>query len=600
MAKNSNWLMCNNILDISKIRTGVPGFDDLFYGGLRLPGWKETNGRDGICIVIYGDRGISKSDLAMQIMRGVNDYLKKIYGAENKLTPKYQTLNHRESELRKKYVGLEVGGMIDDIKLPDVRPEAVHTCRLCLYFPNIRERLNGMVSTCPPSLHPCDADEIKDCLICKLLRHEIINYSDRSQSMHWTYGDVSDTSNLLDNLKEDAIDAGRIFEKGKDEDAPSSNYQSIAYRRFKEFQKEISDAANELDKEKAQVDIESVGFKWSSYVIEGFTAFRDDELLRLPFTDLILKLRKTAAVSILVLDERGDRPHLNADIIVHMRYNTDIAAQYTYYELQIVKSDLQQHVHGWHKYRKLRDLSVKIYPSMHSLLTRRFSSDNAVLRLEQDNMRYPQSLLHRFQSSCARWNDVSSIGFANIISNALSDKSDKANPYSPDNTACTIELVDAQSYPALYDFVLRKTANDDTTVAVFLLGKTEQHFRQLIQSRDFPESSLKNLHYWETSLGCIWAEEYTSIIKEYIYRWKKLSKQKNLHIVIDDIANINLYPLMNREQLFIPVVANVCKNAAMLQGFDENDRGINILLSLVCTCNEISQYKQISQIINNQ
>lgn len=78
MAKNSNWLMCNNILDISKIRTGVPGFDDLFYGGLRLPGWKETNGRDGICIVIYGDRGISKSDLAMQIMRGVNDYLRDV------------------------------------------------------------------------------------------------------------------------------------------------------------------------------------------------------------------------------------------------------------------------------------------------------------------------------------------------------------------------------------------------------------------------------------------------------------------------------------------------------------------------------------------
>ena len=79
-----------------------------------------------------------------------------------------------------------------------------------------------------------------------------------------------------------------------------------------------------------------------------------------------------------------------------------------------------------------------------------------------------------------------------------------------------------------------------------------------------------------------------------------MSKQKNLHVVIDDIANINLYPLMNRERLFIPVVANICKNSSMLQGFDENDRGVNIQLSLVCTDKEIPQYKQINQIVNNQ
>lgn len=591
--------MSDNVLDISKIRTGVPGFDDLFYGGLRLPGWKENNGKDGICIVIYGDRGISKSDLAMQIMRGVDEYFKRMYGAD-KMSPKYQTLNHRESELRKKYVGLEVGSMIDDIKLPDVRSGAVHTCKLCQYFPNIRGRLNGLVNTCPPNNLPCGTDEIKNCLICKLLRHEIINYSDRSQSLHWTFGDVSDSSNLLDNLKEDAINTRDIFEKRKEEDIPSSNYQSIAYRRFKDFQKEISTAVEELDKNAIQTNSANTDFKWSSYVIEGFTAFRDDELLRLPFTDLILKMRKSAAVSILVLDERGDRPHLNADIIIHMRYNTDVAAKYTYYELQIVKSDLQQHVHGWHKYRKLRDLSVKIYPSIHSLLTRRFSSDNAVLRLEQDNMRYPQSLLHRFQNSCARGRDGESIKFADIISSALSDKSDKANPYSAANTACTIELVDEQSYQSLYESIRHQTSNGDTTAAVFLLGKTEQHFRRFIQNLNFPEASLKNLHYWETSLGCIWAEEYTSIIKDYIYRWKKLSKLKNLHIVIDDIANINLYPLMNRERLFIPVVANICKNASVLQGYDENDRGINIRLSLVCTNRDIPQYNVIEQIINNQ
>lgn len=584
-----------NELDISKICTGVSGFDDLFYGGLRLPGWNDGKGRDGICIVIYGDRGISKSDLAMQIMRGVDAYFFRLYGEDKKMSPKYKTLNHRESELRKKYIGLEVGGMIDDIKLPDIRPEANHCCKLCQFFPNLRAKLNGLVPTSLPYGQTCGLQEISQCQICKLLRHEIINYSDRSQSMHWTYGDISDMSNVLDFLKADEIDTNNIFEPGR-ENVFSSNYQSIAYRIFKDFQKEITDAADGSHKSLNN----AMDFVWSSYVIEGFTAFRDDELLRLPFTDLILKLRKTAAVSILVLDERGEKPHLNADIIIHMRYNTDEEAKYTYYELQIVKSDLQQHVHGWHKYRKLRDLSVRIYPSMHSLLTRRFSSDNAVLRLEQDNMRYPQSLLNRFRNSCALSTDKNPIPFANVINDVMSDHQDKDRSYDAKNKNYQIELIDANSYAGLYSGVLSQAQLNNTTVAVFLLGKTEQYFRRLFESSDLPEYALRNIHYWETSIGCIWAEEYASIIKDYIYRWKKVSDKKNLHIIIDDIANINLYPLMNRERLFIPVVANICKNASMLQGFDENDRGIHIQLSFVCTNENLKQFNVINQIVNNQ
>ena len=42
----------NSLLNMSKIKTNVPGFDDLFYGGLRLPESKDCNDRDGICIVL--------------------------------------------------------------------------------------------------------------------------------------------------------------------------------------------------------------------------------------------------------------------------------------------------------------------------------------------------------------------------------------------------------------------------------------------------------------------------------------------------------------------------------------------------------------------
>lgn len=587
----------NSILDIDKIITGVSGFDDLFYGGLRLPGKRgENKSRDGICIVIYGDRGISKSDLAMQIMRGVDDYFARLYGKDYQMSPKYRTLNQRESELMKKYIGLEVGKMIDDIKLPNIKADATHRCKLCKYFPDMREKLNGLVSTCPPFEQDCDASEIVSCPICKLLRHEIINYSDRSQSMHWTYGDTSNSDNLLAYLKDDAIDKKDIFDQNKD-DFVSNSYTSIAIRQFKDFQKEITDKAENLATTSCD---DKVGFVWSSYVIEGFTAFRDDELERLPFTDLILKLRKTSAVSILVLDKRGRTLHLNADIIINMRSNTDKAAEYTYYELQIIKSDLQQHVHGWHKYRKLRDLSVKIYPSMHSLLTRRFSSDNAGLRLEQGNLRYPQSLLNRFRYNCSQKMEDKPIKFANVINDVMSDHSEKTVSYNAQNITYSINLIDKQGYDRLFDEISGQVQQDDTTIAVFLLGKTEQHFRKIIQNYSLPEFALRNIHYWETSLGCIWAEEYTSIIKEYVYRWKRLYKHKNLHIIFDDFANINLFPLMERERLLIPVIANICKNASMCLGFDENDREVFVRLSFVCTNNSIPHYETIKQLVDNQ
>lgn len=591
----------NKILDISKIKTGVPGFDDLFYGGLRLPGWKGgDSSRDGICIVIYGDRGISKSDLAMQIMRGVDEFLGKYYKTKNKLTPRYRTLNHRESELRKKYLGLEVGNMVNNIKLPNCDDECSCTCKLCSYFPDIREAVGGMPSVIPNN-GTCGNEEIKNCYICKLLRHEIINYSDRSQSMHWTYGNTSDTDNLIANLDVKSIETGDIFDKDNT-DTISSDYASIAYRQFKKFQEEIS---QKIDSDNNQADGDrdkdkDNDFAWSSYVIEGFTAFRQDELERLPFTDLILKLRKTSAVSILVFDERGAKLHLNADILIHMQYNTDEIAKYMYYQLEIVKSDLQQHVHGWHKYRKLRDLSVKIYPSMHSLLTRRFSSDNAVLRLEQDNMRYPQSLLNRFRYNCALHDGKVSEHAAKTIKSAIEDNHDRMVVYSPSNSTVKVQLIDSDKYKALYDDIAHETLNDDTTIAVFLLGKTEQYFRRIVSDYGLSENALRNVHYWETGIGCIWAEEYTSIIKDYIYRWKKRSGHTNLHIVIDDYANINLFPLMNKEPLLAPALVNICKNASMCQGFDENDRGIQIILSFVCTNPDIPQNRVIQQLVNNQ
>lgn len=585
--------MDDNGLNISKIKTGVSGFDDLFYGGLRLPGWNRNNTRDGICIVIYGSRGISKSDLAMQIMRGVDSYFKRQPVGERILCPKYKTLNHRETELRKKYVGLEVGEMINNIKLPDTESLEDEECRLCRYFSRLRDNLGAIIDGSLPPTDACSRSFAERCSICKLLRHEIVNYSDRSQSMHWTYGDVSDASNLIDVLNEDAIQIGDIFEEDNN-NIVSSRYLSIPYRQFKDFMAEIGrDSTGDNRNEENQQS----GFNWSAYVIEGFTAFRDDELQRLPYSDLILKLRKAAAVSILVFDERGMKLPLNADIIIHMQQSMDEVAQYTYHQLQVVKSDLQQHVHGWHKYRKLRDLSVKIYPSLHSLLTKRFSSDNAVLRLEQDNMRFPQPLLNRFSQYCAQYG-VGSADYASTLRNIMRNGEGQGTVYAARNSSAEVRLIEFDNYQSEYRNLLRDVRENGSTLSVFLLGKTEQCFRRFLDREALSIETLKNIHYWETTLGCIWAEEYASIVKSYVGRWaRRASDNASLHIVFDDFANINLFPLMNRESLLIPALVSICRNVSL--GL-YSEVGAKVTVSFVCTNPSTIQYQTINQIINNQ
>lgn len=583
----------NFSLDISKIKTNVPGFDDLFFGGLRLPELKDGSGRDGICIAIYGNRGIGKTDLAMQIMRGVDDYLNKHSVDGKQLTPKFRTLNHRESELKKKYIGLEVANMLGTILSPESIEDKV-TCNVCKYFPKVKERITSKASLNIPNYGNCSTEQMNNCAICKLIKHEIINYSDNSQSLHWTFGNISDSKNYIDSLDITSMSTSDIFD---DYNKENNEYTSVAYKLFKKYQKDIYDA---VESKKNKNDNKTNDFKWSSYVIEGFTAFETDELKRLPFTDLILNMRKTSAVSILVFDERGKHLHLNADIIINMEYNTEIESQYMYYQLQIIKNDLQQHVHGWHKYRKLRDLSVKIFPSMHSLLTRRFSSDNAVIRLEQKNLRFSQPLLNHFKNQCANNKNDNYVDYDKTLTDYIRVKDqDQDKVYNENNLLFNISLIDKDKYDDfIYNSIGELSKNEDVAISLFLLGKTEQFLRKRLSEHNLSKDIRERINYWEPGLGCMWAEEFASIVKEHIKRWRKSSSGNKLHIIIDDFANINFFPLMEKERLLIPALVNICKSAVMQKGFDDSN-DISIQLSLVCTSSNDS-YKIIKQFVDNQ
>lgn len=585
-------------LYFSKIRTNVPGFDDLFYGGLRLPDIRKDKHMKGICIVIYGERGVSKSDLAMQIMRGVDNFFKINSPNGFKLQPRFYSMNHRQSEWKKHYRGAEIVDMLDIIKAPEDVPEAESVCKLCDYFKDLRS-LRSIFSLIPEmSIDGCRCGAINTCPICKLVRHGLIVYNYRSQSLHWNVGNMSDMDNYLSYMSEDAIDTSSVFNVNEENES-GELFEKTSLQMFNDMQEKVYKAADQLEK----TEEENRFFYWSACVIESFTAFRDDDLERLPYADLMRKLRQVAAVSIMVFDERGAKQHLNADIIIHMTQSVDTRTSYQYKKLRIVKSDYQPHVQGWHKYRTIYGMKVLVYPSIPYLLMSRFEIDNAVTRLEHESLRYPQWLLHEFQTKYVMSSKEENTGerVQCIVSDILSNRECEIKPYDERNTTSAIAMIETpQEIDGLYRQVDLQLQKEDTTVVVFLLGKTEQEFRKFVVERNYPDYSLDNIHCWEATSAYVWPEIFASVVRQYVSRWKRCSTHKHLHIIIDDFANISLYPLMNNEPLLPSALVAICRNATILRGMEDNSRGIHITLSMVCTSSQSKYYQPLLQLKENQ
>ena len=586
-------------LYLSKIRTNVPGFDDLFYGGLRLPDIRKDKHMDGICIVIYGERGVAKSDLAMQIMRGVDKFFKQNSPNGMKMRSRFCSINHRESEWKRHFFGVEVLDMLDVIKAPEDYSHPESICKLCTYFKDLDSIRKVLPPTPNMTLGGCHCEAINTCPICKLIRHEIIVYNSRSQSLHWNVRGNSDMDNFVSFMSDDVIDTFGIFNSDT-KNIGEGLYEKTSLQLFNEMREEVYEAVEKLE----TISDNERYFYWSSCVMESFTDFSDDDLERLPYPDLIRKLRKAAAVSILVFDERGAKLHLNADIILHMTKSIDLKTSYQYQQMHIVKSDCQPHVQGWHKYRVVNGIKIIVYPSIPYLLQTRFEIDNVVTRLEHESLRYPQGLLQKFQSEFIISKDNGNIGDRALctIAAVLSKKEGSITPFDENNTASCVKIIESDAEcDRLYAQVDEQLKyQQDTSVVVLLLGKPEQVFRERVKDRNYSESCLKRIHYWEATSAYLWPEYFASVVRRYIARWKNCSSHHHLHIIIDDFAKVGLYPLMNNEPLLPLALANICRNATALRGWEGNKRGIYITLSMLCTSPQSNYYNTLLLLKNSQ
>ena len=184
---------------------------------------------------------------------------------------------------------------------------------------------------------------------------------------------------------------------------------------------------------------------------------------------------------------------------------------------------------------------------------------------------------------------------------SLAEKENKNIVYSADISPYKIELIETDSdYDSFMDRVVSAVNEKNTTIAFFLLGKTKQNLRRRLSGCYLQGSDLENIRYWELSLGCIFTEEFVYIVKEYINRWIANSEHKTLHLVFDDFANINLFPLMARESQLISTIVNVFKNSVICRGYENNRRGVNLKISFICSDRTIDIYNKIKQVIEIQ
>lgn len=566
--------MANTVIS-PKISTGISGLDELFYGGLRLP---DPNGNKGICIVIYGNRGISKQDIAMQMMYGTS-------GEKHSLC-RYYDINREASDMQSRYQGLHIGREIKKIRQSNDKEEV--NCILCRLFD-----LNEKIEIHDDKKNSCTHFVIKEigtewtspmyvkcserkhnykntrCDLCKLIRHEVINYNDRTHALHWTIGESSNESNVFAKEKDssrEGKDFSNVFSTEKTKHlSPIQKYNSI----FQKIKK-LYDGGDKIE----------------TIVIGGFTAI-GDELYDLSYNYLIDELRKRAKVSILVFDERGKDLHLNADILIEMRVREDEQTHYIHHELRVAKSDLQRHVYGWHHYKKLRDLSIEVFPNVHTIMSQRFASTHALLRLERDSLEYPQTLLQLFQNGMGALEENVD-NYPHIINKLNDSKNDVPAQIS----RTKIEL-DYWSVAQPIKDALQNGAD----VLALLFGKQAIYFRQSIiasfEDKQYGDA-LSRVHSWEIRPGDIQPTEILFAIKQYLSGWsKKHGKDNKLYIYMDDLAQLGLYPMVDKEELFLPAMLSLCDDTCHERDcYKKNvSEKATIVLHVVCSDRTCPQFR---------
>lgn len=423
---------------MKKLSTHVKGLDALFQGGIQVDSLtlNKSNENDSLIIVIRGECGTHKHLLAMQMMHGlamsINESLSNKYVHRiEKGNACYYSISKPVQRLNDMYIDLLIMRWIDamtyaikrsnnditegketktfisnrendrhaalsfwfntDVNDKDY-PSPIHSRRFIdsNYGENVPEMLADNLAnynTRTNSIHyrrVLQGDDDKSLLYMR--RHDTIaQYVDdynKSKADLKNYREVSEKfsfdSEFLDvKFTHDEYDTSQDDIIGRNSREATNKFFKILHGIEDELEKdEIGRCSSCGQRTNGETRSQYSPFVHEVVVIDGFSHIDDKTLKSLPYTHLQDTLRKLSRISILVFDDR-ENVGCDGDIIIELRKGYDDKEEYSFLELQIVKSIFQTTAQGWHQYKR-RDEGIVVFPSIHLLLTKRHYIANRV------------------------------------------------------------------------------------------------------------------------------------------------------------------------------------------------------------------------------
>ena len=349
--------MGQGINTVGKISTGIQGLDKMLLGGLQLPliNPKEdiSSSEKGIIIVLKGDRGTDKTLFAMQMMHGIAKSLNNLEFKPQ--VPAFYSLDKNTDQMNDMLLDFIISKCIDKmVRTSSLSNDWTGSRFADAIFDTGKIRAGASHSSAPPPF----PENLKS-KIDSYISEGIVFYNIRTNSLHFrTAQSIDSQANILFT---------RRYDKISDYQKISNVFSSDGNFDFRNDFFDVRFNGHIPIEKGAEENTKNKSMPSSCIVIDGLTKISDSDLKSFELTPFEHILRKSALVTIIVIDDLDEKLKISADILIELGRIENNKENYTSHALRISKSVFQMCAYGWHEYKK-RDYGIEVYPSSHLLL----------------------------------------------------------------------------------------------------------------------------------------------------------------------------------------------------------------------------------------
>ena len=625
------------------MRTNIPGFDELLYGGLDI---------SSPCTVIFikGEEDAERALFGMQFLYGLAQSIKDILPEADfkKYYPNFISTVQDPAYINDVLLDIIISSSITRLRNQKLSSDIKYSNTFSSVFFDLNKILCAYFE---PSLYdylPLNIIDDIDELICL----EAVYYSNRTNSLHFRTKDAtSDTSNILFGRKHNELIHYFVDDPTEGTEIDSSclkimndlsEYVGFNYVPMYISQQpdlfEIKDVLintnltvldiPNLDKTNYKDLIDAISdakreCKRIADETEKSVAFEENGIneTSIPHHVIVVTLPSEAENLI---------PDYLADMIISLKPNE--IQNYRIDQLSIVKSKLQTSSLGWHQY-KYRDYGFEVYPSLHRVFQVRRYLQRAMVYTHSNVISdtYQQYLFQTDSDNCNNslqdyLNSRCKITEAylealypeqrldyrtsELLSRIVLHNPEK-EPQKGDTEAMiqghihktqegvTAIIGNGNTFKRFLTFggIFSSSINKEHTL-ILMLNKDERMIRRRLGcpariNRDRCDNRCENcysfIHFMNIMMGCITPEEFIYYLQLQLdtpFQDGKTIKR----IIIDDLQILDYcFPLLKNNSLFISALAMLCRERDITLHIlcDKNGESVQALRAIadniICT-----------------